>query len=183
MYKDYKKYEVFDYGRIWSYSRNRFLKPAKNKRGGYYYIKLYDNNGKKKDYRLHRLIYESVYGNIPEGMEVNHIDEDKSNNSITNLNLMSRKENINYGTRTARATASRDYEEIGRKLTNGVTSKQVAAYKDGVLVMTFPSTAEAQRAGFSSGHISKCCNGKLKSYKGYQWLYFDESPPLFYIAA
>lgn len=173
MFKNYTKYEVFEDGRIWSYSRKRFLKPAKD-RGGYYYLHLSDNNGDIKNYQVHRVVYEAIKGQILEGMQVNHIDEDKSNNSISNLNLMTPKENTNWGTRTARAT---------EKLTNGVTSKKVAAYRDGVLVMTFPSTQEAERQGYHSGHISECCNGKLKTHKGYQWLYFEDSPPLFYIAA
>lgn len=158
MFKNYTKYEIFEDGRVYSYASKRFLKPRKNdKRGGYNYISLSDNSGEIKNYRLHKVIYEAIKGEIPEGLDVNHIDEDKTNNSISNLNLMTRKDNINWGSGIERRT---------EKL-----SKQVAAYKDGVLVMTFPSTREAERQGYSQGNISKCCNGKLKSYKGYQWRY------------
>lgn len=165
MFRNYKKYEVFDDGRVYSYKSKRFLKLKKDKRG-YSRICLSDNNGEIKNYQLHRVVYESIRGEIPEGLQVNHIDEDKSNNSISNLNLMTPKANCNFGSRN---------ERIAEKLTNRTDlSKQVGAYnKDGVLIMTFSSTAEAQRAGFSSGHISKCCRGERKSHKGYQWKYMS----------
>lgn len=176
MYKNFKKYEIFEDGRVYSYKSKRFLKPRKNdKRGGYNYIKLSDNNGDIKNYRLHKVIYEAIKGEIPDGYEINHKSENKDENFISNLELVTHKANCNWGTRTARA-AEKQKNDPNR-------SKQVAAYRDGVLVMTFPSTAEAGRNGFQRVHISECCNGKLKTHKGYQWLYFDESPPLFYIAA
>ena len=190
MYKDYKKYEVFETGRIWSYSRNRFLKPRKN-RGGYYQLELSDNNGYIKSYRVHRVVYEAIKGEIPEGMQVNHIDECKTNNHISNLNLMTPKENCNWGSRNARAAEKQrgvPKPTVAEKLTNGKRSKKVAAYKDGVLVMTFPSLNEVRRQGFSQGNVCACCRNCYKRegnniYKGFVWQYFDESPPLFYIAA
>ena len=47
-------------------------------------------------YRLiyvHRLIYILVNGNIPEGMTIGHTDNDKSNNHISNLQLLSHRDN------------------------------------------------------------------------------------------
>lgn len=174
MFRDYTKYEVFDDGRIYSYKSNRFLKPTKNNRG-YYWVSLFDNNGEGKNYPVHKVVYESIKGEILEGYEINHKSERKDENFIANLELVDRKTNCNYGTRN---------ERIAKKLTNRKDlSKQVAAYKDGVLVMTFPSAAEAERNGFTHQGVSKCCNGKLPHYKGYQWLYFVDCPPLFYISA
>lgn len=50
--------------------------------------------------------------------------------------------------------------------------KRVGQYSlDGILIVEYNSTKEAQRAGFSSGHISECCNGKRKKYKNYIWKY------------
>lgn len=93
---------------------------------------------------------------IPEGYEVNHIDENKHNNRLDNLNLMSHGDNIKYGTRNARVADA--------------LSKAVQALdKNGNVVMEFPSTMEAGRQGFSSSHITECCNGKRKTHKGYIW--------------
>lgn len=154
-FRDYSNYEVFEDGRIWSYKTNSFLKPKINK-GGYQTVRLADDNGKTKLYLVHRIVYESVTGEpIPKGMQVNHIDENKTNNHINNLNLMTPKENNNWGTRTARATKA--------------LSKQVGAFKNGELIFTFPSTVEARRNGFNS--VSACCRGEQKTHKGYTWRY------------
>lgn len=98
MFKDFTKYEVLEDGRIWSYSHNKFLKPSTNN-VGYQRVALSDNEGKIKWYLLHRVIYEAVTGKpIPEGYDINHIDERKDNNAKSNLNLMSHKENVNWAT-------------------------------------------------------------------------------------
>ena len=47
---------------------------------------------------VHRLVWESFNGKIPDGLQVNHIDEIKDDNRLVNLNLMTAKENINWGT-------------------------------------------------------------------------------------
>lgn len=97
MFRDFNKYEIYEDGRIWSYKTKRWLKPKKEPKG-YYRVRLSDNENVKKDYYLHRIVYESVTGQpIPEGMQVNHINEDKTDNRFENLNLMTCKENINWG--------------------------------------------------------------------------------------
>ena len=119
-------------------------------------------------------------------MEVNHIDENKDNNSISNLNLMTPKENCNWGTRNERSSKAISKALKGRNLSeehkgniskalkgkaNVALSKQVGAFKDGELMMTFPSISEAGRNGFSIGNICSCCNGLRNFHKGYQWQY------------
>ena len=163
MFRNYSKYEVFADGRIWSYSRNKFLKPATTK-NGYKRVSLSDDDGKMKSYYVHRIVYEAVTGSpIPEGYEINHRSEVKTSNMITNLELISHKENINFGTRNSRASKA--------NTNNPKLSKLVCAFKDGELVMSFPSIMEARRQGFDSSAVSKCCRGKLKTHKGYEWRY------------
>lgn len=123
---------------------------------------------KYKMYRVHILVYQTFIGEIPEGYQVNHIDEDKTNNRVGNLNLMTHKENINWGTRNERAS---------KTLTNRKDlSKTVQQFtKSGELVNEWASTHEAERlGGFKHGDISKCCNGKLKTHGGYIWRYKEE---------
>ena len=118
MFRDFKKYEIFEDGSIWSYKSNKFIKPYLHS-DGYLNIKLSDNDGNLKTYLHHRVVYESVTGQpIPEGMDVNHINEDKSDNSFENLNLMTRKENINFGTHNERVRKA--------NTNNPKKSKQVA---------------------------------------------------------
>lgn len=167
-FRQYDKYEVYPDGRIWSYKTKRFLKPGKTK-SGYQQVSLSDNEGKIKWYLLHRVVYEAVSGSpIPEGYEINHRNEIKTDNRFfENLELVTHKENMKFGTRNERARKA-----ISKSLTNNPKlSKAVGAFKDGKLVMQFPSTSEAQRNGFYSSAVSRCCNGKLPHYKGYEWRY------------
>lgn len=158
MFRDFTKYEIYSDGKIWSYSRNKFLKPITHIKG-YQRVHLTDNEGNAKMYMVHRVVWEAVTGKpIPEGYEINHISENKTENSITNLELMSHNENVNYGSGIERGAKGR--------------RKQVGAFnKNGELVMTFSSTVEANRQGFDCGNVSKCCRGKLPRYKGFEWRY------------
>ncbi len=162
-FRDFTKYEVFEDGRIYSYKSKKFLKPG-TVRGGYKQVHLTDNEGKAKMYYLHRVVWEAVTREpIPKGYEINHISEDKDENVITNLELVTPKQNCNWGSRNTR---------IGKSNTNNPKlSKAVGAFKDEKLVMVFPSTNEAGRNGFDKGAVSKCCNGKWTHYKGFEWKY------------
>ena len=165
--KGFSNYWIFPtLGMVWSLFSNRWIgHKGKNE---YWYVGLTDDDGEQHKFQLYRLIWMTVNGEIPENMQVNHISEDKSSNSIWNLNLMTPKENSNWGTREERRLANTDYKKIAEKL-----SKQVGAFLDGVLVFTFPSTAEAGRNGFDQSNVAKCCNGKLPHYKGYTWRYLN----------
>lgn len=156
-FRQYDNYEVYPDGRIWSYYTNKFLK-QKTSKNGYKQVQLSNNEGIIKTYLVHRIVYESVSGKpIPDGMQVNHINECKTDNRFENLNLMTHIENCNWGSARERMIKAQ--------------SKQVGAFKDGELVMTFPSANEAGRNGFHSSAVSRCCNGKLPHYKGFEWRY------------
>ena len=162
-FRDFEKYDVYEDGRIWSYKSKKFLKPNTVK-GGYQQVLLTDNEGKRKKYYVHRVVLEAVTGEqIPEGYEINHISEDKTENFFANLELITHKQNVNYGSRN---------ERIGKANTNNPKlSKAVGAFKNGELVMTFPSISEAQRQGYNLGHVYACCNCNRKTHKGYTWRY------------
>lgn len=103
-------------------------------------------------------------GDKKEGYEVNHIDEDKSNNKLENLEYITRKENNNYGTRKERAR---------QKMINGKKSKKVK----GTHIITketiiFPSMSEAKRQGFGN-HISDVIYGKRNHCKNYTWEFIE----------
>jgi hypothetical protein len=170
--KDYEGfYEVSNLGEVKSLGRldsrghhlkEKLLSPGKTE-NGYLFVTLY-KNGVGKTFKIHRLVYSTFVEEIPEDMQVNHIDEDKENNRVDNLNLMTPKQNSNWGTRNARRAAARS------KLVEAVDKIT------GRVIFTFPSTAEAGRQGlgFNSSHISKCCNGERKSHKGFIWRYIDQ---------
>ena len=79
-----KKGEVF--------KDNKKLSPANNGLG-YLDIKLL-KNGKRKHHYVHRLVWETFNGDIPQGYEINHIDHNKQNNTLENLELVTRSVNM-----------------------------------------------------------------------------------------
>ena len=153
-------YEVSDLGRVRSlkYGREKILKPGKAA-GGYLFVKLY-KDGKVEQPKIHRLVAEAFIQNPNNLDTVNHKDEVKTNNTVSNLEWMSIRDNNNYGTHNKRVAEA--------------NSKQVQMFdkSTGELLDTFPSTMEAWRVtGIAQSHISSCCLGKLKSAGGYKWRY------------
>ena len=89
-------------GRNW---KGRILSPGIDK-GGYLKVCLY-KEGKVNRFLVHRLVAHAFIPN-PEGLpQINHIDEDKTNNLVDNLEYCDRKYNMNYGTRNERMTKNR----------------------------------------------------------------------------
>lgn len=173
-------YEVSNMGRVKSlnylgHGVTKLLKPANCR--GYLYVVLF-KDGKSKTCRVHRLVYEDFYGSIPKYngfgdgntiYEINHKDENKSNNRLDNLELITHTENVNYGTGMSRNPMFK---------LNNKNSKTVYQYtKEGVLVKVWPSAHECMRNGFLQGCVCDCCrhvygrNKKGRIYKGYIWSY------------
>ena len=168
--KGYKNYLVSNMGRVkhLAYTSNNktyketILAPRKIK-GGYIIVRLIkDDNW--KDYYVHRLVCEAFCPNPYNFNEVNHKDEDKTNNASINLEWCDHKYNLNYGTVK---------DKIGRANRNGkFWSRQVAQYKDKVLIAIYPSASEAERqTGICSSSIRKVCLGrpKFRTAGGFKW--------------
>ena len=95
------RYQASNLGEIkslnWEHTKQERILKKKLDRYGYYQVTLFKDG--KRFYRLvSRLVYVSFYGEIPDGLLVNHIDECRTNNNITNLNLLTYKENNTWGT-------------------------------------------------------------------------------------
>ena len=136
--------------------KGQIMKPEKNRQG--YLLIGFRKKGEHVRKTVHKLVWEAFNGTVPEGMQVNHINEDKTDNRLCNLNLMTPKENSNWGTRT---------ERIAKAM-----SKPVYCYnKDGSLACVFQSCTEAGRNGYRTTSVSACARGKLKTHKGLIWTY------------
>ena len=87
--------------------------------------------GIETSYLVHRLVAEAFLGDIPDGMEVDHINENPLDNRVENIRYLSRFDN-----------ASRSTKGIFRKESNAMENnpraKRVVGVKDGVVVETFP---------------------------------------------
>lgn len=86
------KYEIDLDGRVRNKKTGKILHQYLD-RYGYYYVAFYEN-GKQKKYKVHRLVAETFLGDICD-KEVDHIDTNRTNNSVSNLRVVSRKENAN----------------------------------------------------------------------------------------
>ena len=169
--KGYENYEVTTTGEVINTKTGRVLKPFKSKKG-YLQVSL-SKNGKEKIFLIHRLVAEAFIPNPENLPQVNHKDEDKTNNYVGtresnytdgNLEWCTHEYNQNYGTRNKR---------IAIMNINGIQSKTVLQLrKDGSLVRIWPSAREVQRQlHFNQGNINQCCLGKRHSANGYKWSY------------
>lgn len=102
--KGFSKYLISTDGQIYSIVSDKLIVPGNknNIKNSYLVATLYDDEGKARFMLVHRLVYMAHKGEIPKGLQVNHKDENKENNHIDNLELMTNKENCNYGSRNAR---------------------------------------------------------------------------------
>lgn len=144
---------------------------------GYLEVKLRKNRKRKKCY-VHRLVAETFLPNPENLPEVNHKDEDKTNNFVflnedgtvnkkkSNLEWKNHRDNCNHGTRN---------ERIAKTKTNGKRSKRVLQLSlSGDFIKEWESTNECGRNGFDQSAVAKCCRGERKSHKGFRWMYYDD---------
>ena len=165
-------YQASNLGRIKSLKRPYGLKEKilklRLERSGYYRVCL-TKQSIQKYYLVHRLIYEAFNGSIPEGLQVNHINEIKTDNRLENLNLMTCKENTNWGSRNERIAKKLSITLKNRK----DLSKTVLQFDlNDNLLKEYASIRQAEReTGFRHSSISACGKGKLKQAYGYKWKY------------
>ena len=155
-------YTVSNLGRVCSHHRNkpRMLRQRTNNRG--YSLVNLTKNGIIKTFKVHVLVARHFLPN-PDGLtEVNHKDEDKSNNRADNLEWCTRSYNVNYGSRTAKQRAK-------------VCKAVVQFDKNGEIIAGYDSLTRASRTvGISVQHIAACCKGKYPYAGGYIWKYLSE---------
>lgn len=185
----YPDYQVSTLGNVKSMNylhtrKERILKPSKYK--GYLYVCLSKDN-KHKTFLLHRIVALAF---IPQPNdkcnEINHLDENKENNHVSNLCWCTRKENINYGTRNERASKTRKgkhhTKETRKKMCEQRKGKPKYKHRkpilqytlDDVFVKEFDSAKSAsEELNIYPTSITACCKGKLKSAYGYIWKYKD----------
>ena len=151
----FEKYEVSNLGKIRNIKSGKILKPWLHN-NGYLMHCLYKNN-KSKNLLLHRIVATAFIDNPEEKPCVNHIDENKLNNDLNNLEWCTERENLRHGTRTKRGAEKRCKKVVQLDLNDNVLN-------------VFKSIKQAgQETGVFATSISACCNGKVKSAGGYKW--------------
>lgn len=149
------KYAISDSGVVYGLKRNNIRKQRLDKDG--YPTVVLVSRPTFKYCLVHKLVWETFVGDIPEGMQVNHINEIKTDNRLGNLNLMTPKENVNWGT--------------GRERQQRHIKKPVVMCdKEGNELFCFLSATDAHKeTGIRISSISSCCKGRYNTAGGYKW--------------
>ena len=169
--KDFPYYKISSEGKIYSCFKFktsipcntwREVKQIYDKSCGYMIVTLCDGKGLKKNKRVHRLLMEAFIPNPNNYPQINHIDGNKLNNSLDNLEWCTAKHN------------SREAIRLGlcdqRTLDQSVAIEQYS--KEGIYIQSFTSLHEAERCTkVAWQNIWKVCNNLRKSAGGYWWKY------------
>ena len=149
-------YSVTDDGRVFSHRRNRELKP-KIDRYGYKVVAL-SKDGHTTHTTVHRLVAIAFLEKPLGKNNVNHIDENKLNNNISNLEWVTVAENCNHGTRNERMSKSK-------------CTRPVCCIDSNGNVSTFLGVKDASRkTGLAHSVVkSLCLNNRTRD--GLEWRY------------
>lgn len=186
-------YQISNLGRIKSLRdnhnnpREKIMKQIFDKDG---YLKtILSKNKKHKCFMIHRLVAIAFIPNPDNLPQINHKDENKTNNSVENLEWCDHKYNVNYGTCQERKVKNTDYKkrtentDYKKKIAN-TDYKTIAEKKskpviqfdlEGKTVAEYPSIKEAERqTEFKHSNIIKSLKGNTKTCGGYIWKYKNE---------
>lgn len=142
---------------------------------GYLRANLWENQH-YKTYFIHRLVWETFKGPVPKGMQVNHINEDKTDNRLENLNLLTPQENCNWGTHNEKIKQSRigfkmpksSIATLKKKIRKPIIQMDLAGNE----IVGWLSATDCEKVtGYDQGLLSCVCRGKYKQAYGYKWKY------------
>ena len=139
--------------------KGKILNPVKDK-DGYLKVSLSKNNI-RKNYFVHRLVGKVFISNNKNLKQINHKDENKENNCVSNLEWCDNKYNQNYGTRKMRIAKSLSKPIIQYDLKGNYIKKWESA------------TKAEENLNICRANIWKCCVGERNHAGGYKWQYIE----------
>ncbi|MCI5792823.1 MAG: NUMOD4 motif-containing HNH endonuclease [Lachnospiraceae bacterium] len=166
--KGYEQYLISSEGRVYSTKSNKIIKPANNNQG---YLRVVLNPG-KKFYFVHRLVAEAFIDSTGKSREmVNHKDFNPHNNSVENLEWVSRAENMKYSADRGRFKKTSSWRtKIHNSLVNSMGKPIICICPDGT-TKEYPYILAVKKDGFRPGDVCRCCKGNRKTHKGCKWKY------------
>lgn len=165
--KNHPNYEINNYGEVRNKRNGRILKQRVNDHG--YKDLMLDG----KNERVHRLVADAFYDGDIDGMDINHIDGDKTNNFIGNLEICTRSENIRHAFKHGlkKTNLTDEYRLHGTEAMKEKLSKRVRVIETGAV---YPSVNEcARQTGCFTTQISQCCKGEIAQHKGLHFEFVD----------
>ena len=156
--KEHNNYEVSNYGKIKNKKTGRILKTTISYKGYERFIVYIDK--KPKCFYIHRVVANNFLNNPNNYKEINHINENKLDNRVYNLEYCTSKYNANYGKRNEKVSKNQSKYKIIQKDKNG----NILKIWDNVWDLT-------HQTKFRKDNISHCCRGKYKYAYGYKWEY------------
>ena len=160
-----------------AFYQEQLLKQKKDKYG-YYQVNLY-GNGKRKTVAVHRLVGFAFVDGYKDGLAINHIDENKTNNHAENLEWVTTQENDNHGTRIQRAVKTRikspNHKETRARINEWLKDNSPLCKPMLVNGKRHSSISAVARAfGVSDTAVRNWAKGKGKIPKGYKFEYAEK---------
>ena len=156
-------YQVSNFGNVKSYNKyknGKILIPY-NISSGYLMVQL--RGDINKSYLIHRLVAKTFILNPENKREVNHINGDKTDNRLENLEWATPSENMQHALRTGLKKRGKDDQR---------SMPVVQLTLENIIVGKYAGAREASRqTGARQSGISKCCNGISKTAFGFKWQY------------
>lgn len=169
-------YKVSNLGRVMSLNYNNTHSPhimALTKSStGYLHVQLYKNK-KPRTFNVHRLVADAFIKAVSFAEEINHIDGNKENNSVSNLEWVTKSENQLHSLKLGLHSPSPNKNRFGK---DNPSSKSILQYdKSGNFIRRWDSVSDAARFfNVRPSTISICLTGRRPSMCGYKWLYETE---------
>lgn len=168
--KDFPDYIITDTGEVFSCNYHRCGKAKiikQHLRGKYLCVRLYKN---KLSYNklVHRLVAETFIPNPENKEQVNHIDGNKLNNNLSNLEWSTRSENMKHAYRVLKTQPNKPWlNKFGK---DNCHSKIILQLQGNKIIAKFYGASEASKVtGILRTAILNCCHGWSKTAGGYQW--------------
>lgn len=161
-------YQVSNLGRVKSLGRvdsighnksSKILKAHPN--GGKYLDVTLFNQNRREYFLVHRLVAQAFIPNPSDLPQVNHIDEDKTNNCVSNLEWCTAKYNLNYGNRRKSAIES-------------MKKPIISISPDGIIKQEVSATDFSKRTGIDVRNVNAVLKGRRNHTHGYHFKYVKE---------